>query len=105
MIDVSDVLDDFKQTIIYRVTTTTTIDFQPTETITDTDIEAVVQVAQKENLNVEAIDWSKQYLQIHSNDPLEIGQKVVYKSKEFKIIDLNDYSDYGYYEITAEEIK
>ena len=105
MIDVSDVLDDFKQTIIYRVTTVTTVNFQPTETIVDTNIEAVVQVAQKENLNVQAIDWSKQYLQIHANDPLKIGQKVVYKSKEFKIIDLNDYSDYGYYEITAEEIK
>ena len=105
MINVADVINDLKQPIIYRATTTTTVDFQPTETITDTDINAVVQVAQKENLNVEAIDWSKQYLQIHANDPLEIGQKVVYKSKEFKIIDLNDYSDYGYYEITAEEIK
>ena len=105
MINVADVINDFKQPIIYRVTTTTTVNFQPTETITDTDINAVVQVAQKENLNVEAIDWSKQYLQVHANDPLEIGQKVVYKSKEFKIIDLNDYSDYGYFEITAEEIK
>lgn len=105
MIDVSDILDDFKQTIIYRVTTVTTVNFQPTETIIDTDIEAVVQVAQKENLNIQAIDWSKQYLQIHANDALEINQKVVYKSKEFKIIDLNDYSDYGYYEITAEEVK
>ena len=32
MIDVSDVLDDFKQTIIYRVTTITTVNFKPTET-------------------------------------------------------------------------
>ncbi len=105
MLDVSDVINDFKQSIIYRVATTTTVNFQPTETITDTDIYAMVQVAQKENLNIEAIDWSKQYLQIHSSDPLEVGQKIVYKSKEFKIIDLNDYSDYGYYEVTAEETK
>lgn len=103
--NMAEVLDDFLQPVKTKIVTVTTVDFVPTETIVETDILAVVQVAQKEKLNPQAIDWSKRYLQVHSKEPLDMRALVEYQGKDYKVFELNDYSDYGYYEAICEEVK
>lgn len=105
ILDMSDAFDDLTQTIQKVVEVVETIDFEKTTTKTTTNIEAVVQPANLEKLNVESIDYSKQYLEIHSVSPLEIGDNIIWNSTEFNIVQLGDYNNYGFYNVIAEEIK
>ena len=99
-------LKRFEQQIIKRVKTITSVDFEETEVIKNTNIQAVVQVADAETIKVEQLDSSKENLMIHnSSDSLEIGQFVVWQGREYKIIKMSNYSDYGYKMPIAEEVK
>lgn len=93
------------QAVVLKTVTITKIDFVETQVITGVDINAVVQPAQKEKLNPAIIDWSREYLQIHSLTPLTFGQFIEYKGEDFKIVDGGGYSDYGYYEFVGEQTK
>lgn len=100
-----EVLDDFLQSVKIKIVTVATVDFVETETVVENNIQAVVQVAQKEKLNPQALDWSKRYIQVHSKSPLDMRALVEYQGKDYKIFELNDYSDYGYFEAICEEVK
>lgn len=101
--DMSDALDGLTQPTTYKQITTTTVDFVPVETVTEITIDAVVQPAKLADLQVEQIDYSKQYLQVHSTSPLTINDFIVWRGKDHKIIQLGPYQDYGFYEGVAEE--
>ena len=103
--NMSSVLTAFEQTIILKSIVQTVVDHRPVDTPTPNTIKAVVQVAEKEKLQIEIVDWSLQYLMVHSKTSFTINDLIEYKGKDFKIIDLGDYSDYGYYESIAEEVK
>lgn len=103
--NVSEVLDDFEQTITKRVITIVTVEFEEVETVVESSIRAVVQVAEKENLKVENIDWSLQYVWVHSKTELDINNEVVWSGRTFKVIAREDYNDYGYYAVVGEEVK
>lgn len=103
MIDMSDALDGLTQPVTYKQITTTTVDFVPTETVTTTTIDAVVQPARLADLNIEQVDYSKRYLQVHSVSPLVINDFIEWQGKDHKIIQLGPYQDYGFYEAVAEE--
>ena len=80
-------------------------DFNDVPHVDRDDYFAVVQVANKEKLNLESLDWSKEYKLIHSAQDADIGQYIEYKGRDFKIVDRGDHSDYGYYELVGEETK
>ncbi len=103
--NMSGVLTRFEQTVILKKVTQTVVYHRPVESTVDTSIKAVVQVAEKEKLQIEIIDWSLEYLMIHSKSQFDINDLIEYKSKNYKIIDLGNWSDYGYYESVAEEVK
>lgn len=103
--DMSEVLNEWSQIVMLRDIEKITVDFELVETITDTPIRAVIQVADKEKLNVNEVDWSLRYLQVHSKIELFIGQFIVYKGDEYKIITDANYSDYGFSDVFAEEVK
>ena len=103
--DMSGTLLAWQQVVKLKTATTTTVDFVKQVVVTESDIDAVVQVADKEKLNPDIVDWSLQYVLVHSDSAIEIGQFVEHKSKNFKIIDLGDYVDYGYYRAVVEEVK
>jgi len=105
MPDMSDVLDEYAQTILIKEITTTTVDFEPTETIVATVIEAVVQVADTEKIQVSDIDYSKEYIQVHSTYQMEINEIIEWLGKDYKIRSKKNYSQYGYTEAIGEEIK
>ena len=108
MIDVSDALDCFLQNITKRTITKTEDDnFQVTESVVESTVQGVVQPANPESLNVDIVDYSLQYLQIHthSGNSFMIDDVVVWGGRPHKIINRLPYQHYGYFEYVAEEIK
>ena len=103
--NMSDVLTDFEQIVQLKTTTQTIVNYRPVISSILTSFRAVVQPADKQNLQVADIDMSKEYLLIHSKTGLKINDIVVYKGKDYIIKTLGDFSDYGYYESIAEEVK
>ena len=104
--DMSEVLTEWSQLIKLKTKTETTIDFVPTTTIAALDIMAVVQPADPEKLKVEQIDYSLEYIQIHSVSPMAIGQYVEWLGRDFKLVPFRKgYGQYGYTEAVGEETK
>lgn len=103
--NMASVLGTFEQTIIKREKTVSIVDFQEHITYTDENFRAVVQVADTETLNTDNLDFSKEYIAIHSTTALNINDTVQYKGNDYRIIQLKDYSDYGYFKAIAEEYK
>jgi hypothetical protein len=104
-LDMSEMLEGFEQDVILRKRTTTTVDFVPTESITDTDIMAVVQVPDDETKRAENLDYSKTYQQFHSVSVLAMNDFIIYSGTEYKIVRLCAHGDYGYYEAIGEQVK
>lgn len=96
----------FSQPIILKKVTTIKKDFEVVFTIVEQqEILATVQPANKETLNIDSIDNSLIYLEIHSLEVLEINNFIEYKNKNYKIIEKGKYNDYGYNNVIAEESK
>jgi hypothetical protein len=103
--DMSEVLTCFLQPVTLKTVTVTSVDFVDTTTVTTQSIQAVVQPADKDKLNADNIDWSLEYQTIHSKSQLLEGQYAEYAGKDFKIISVMPYGDYGYFEAVGEETK
>jgi hypothetical protein len=100
--DVSEVLNDWAITIKRKVVTTITVDFETVQSVQISDISAVVQPAEMEKLNPATIDWSREYLQIHTAAALDVGDFIEYDGRDFKIVQRKAY---GHKETVAEETK
>lgn len=108
MIDISELMfdPDFVQAVTLKTVTFDTVDFQPVApAVTAIEILASVQPADKRKLNPDTIDWSLDYKMIHSATPLDLGKFIEYGGRDYKIIQLNNYGDNGYYEVVGEETK
>jgi len=103
--DMSSVLVAFERPVIVKTVAITTVDFVEVETITGRSQNCVVQVADKEKLNSETIDWSLGYLMVHSSSALEQGEYIEFEGADYKIIQRGPWSGYGYTEVMAEETK
>lgn len=104
--DMSAVLTDWSQPVILKTVTETTIDFIPVVNIAAANIMAVVQPADPEKLQVDQIDFSLEYIQIHSVSPMAIGQYVQWNGRDFKLVPFRKgYGQYGYTEAVGEETK
>jgi NAD(P)H-nitrite reductase large subunit len=88
-----------------KTTERTTVDFVSSVVVTSENIRAVVQVAKPELLNVNEIDWSLRYVQIHSKDLINLGQYVEYQGSDYKIITPSNYQDYGFSEVIGEQVR
>lgn len=104
--DMSEVLTEWSQPVVLKTKTETTIDFIPVIVITAQDIMAVVQPADPEKLQVDQIDFSLEYIQVHSVSPMAIGQYVEWMGRDFKLVPFRKgYGQYGYTEVVGEETK
>ena len=99
------VLDGWLQTVLLKTVTRTTVDFKPVEVVTVEPLLAVVQPTAKTNLNKDTLDWTKDNFTFHSKAALKIGQLIEYKGRDFKLAQVADYSDYGYWEAVGEDTK
>jgi len=103
--DMADVLTEWEIPVKLKTVTRQTVDFVDADVVVVSDIKAVVQVAQKERLNTDAIDWSLRYLQIHSKEQLTVGQFIEFEGEDYKIIDDGNYQLYGFSDVVAEQTK
>ncbi|MCV0420134.1 MAG: hypothetical protein K5804_17975 [Microbacterium sp.] len=102
----SDVLTEWSQSVKLKTVTITTVDFVETKTVVVADILAVVQPADPEKLQVDQIDFSLEYIQIHSVTPMAINQFVEWDGRDFKLVPFRKgYGQYGYTEVVGEETK
>ncbi len=105
ILDVSDALIEWERQTIIKTITTTTVDFQPVEVVTSRVQPCVIQVAEKEQINLDTIDWSLEYLMIHSRNALEIDELVEYDGRDYVIKQKGAWRGYGYHEVIAVETK
>lgn len=105
VLDVSDALNGLLQTVRIKTVTRTTTDFEPTNTVTGRDQQCVVQVAEKENVNPDTLDWSKEYIMVHSPQSIEIDELIEHDSKDFIVTQKGPWRGYGYFEVVAVETK
>ena len=105
--DMSDALVEWEQSVKLKVVTNTTVDFVETVTVSVTTIRAVVQPADKTKLQLDSLNWSKEYILIHNRGGgIEMNNFIEWKGGDFKIIGPNgNYSDYGFIELVGEETK
>lgn len=104
--DMSEVLTEWSQPVVLKTKTEATLDFVPTIVVSATNIMAVVQPADPERLQVDQIDFSLEYIQIHSVSPMAIGQYVEWLGRDFKLVPFRKgYGQYGYTEAVGEETK
>lgn len=103
--NVADALVGWTQPVLLKTVSKTTVDFQPVVIVTGATIEAVVQPTKKTLLNADTLDWSRSHFTFHSAEAMELGQLIEYKGKDYKVIELADYSDYGYFEAVGEHTK
>lgn len=104
--DMSDVLAEWSQPVKLKTVSVTTVDFVETEVITSSDILAVVQPADPEKLNVDQIDFSLEYIQVHSVSPMAINQYIEWNGRDFKLVPFRrGYGQYGFVEVVGEETK
>lgn len=105
IVDMSDTLTEWERAYKIKTVSTQTIDFVPVETVTARTQKCVVQVAEKEKLNPDTIDWSKEYLMIHSKENIAMDELIEYYGADYKVISRGPWRGYGYTEVVAEETK
>lgn len=105
ILDVSDALEEWERPTLIKTVTTTTVDFVEAEVVAGRTQDCVVQVAQKEQLNPDTINWSLEYLMVHSRSALEVDELIEYDGRDYIITEKGPWRGYGYYEVVAVETK
>lgn len=104
-LDMTDALIGWEQPVKLKTKKEITVDFVPVTTVVSQDIIAVVQSANKENLTLDSLDWSKEYLLIHARLKIEAGQFIEKDGRDYKVVSPADFMDYGFCHAIAEETK
>ena len=105
ILDVSDTLTEWERPTVIKTVTETTVDFQPVEAVTGRTQNCVIQVAEKEKLNPATIDWSLEYIMVHSRQGIEIDELIEYEGMDYIVIERGPWRGYGYTEVVAVETK
>ena len=100
--NMSDVLTEWEVPVTIKTVIQQTIDFKPNNVVTSRIIPAVIQVAQKNRLNADQIDFQLEYKTLHSVEPVENGEYLEFEGKDFKVIDSGAWQRYGYTEALCE---
>lgn len=96
---------------INSVTTTKDDDFNKTEVLVPRTVRGVVQPANKKRLNPDIVDWSLEYMLLHtvnsntSNGVINMGDRFTHLGVTYKIVETANYSEYGYFEGVGEQIR
>lgn len=105
ILDLSDALTEWERPQLIKTVTNTTVDFEPVENVTGRTQDCVVQVAIRENVNNDTLDWSLEHLLIHSKSALEIDELIEYDGRDYIVVEKGPWRGYGYFEVIATETK
>ena len=100
--NVSSALLGWTQPVLVKTVTETTADFQPVTVVTGENVQAVIQPTKKTQLNADTLDWSQPHITLHSETLLELGQLVERNGADYKVVEVQDWTDYGYCEAVCE---
>ena len=103
--NMSNVLDDLTKTLTFKTGVQSVVNYKPVITYTETTKEGVIYPSKSDELKSLVIDSSLAYFTVYSVDSLDINDLLSYKGKIFKIINKQDFSDYGYEVYIFEEVK
>lgn len=110
--DMSEVLDEWLQSVIHKTVTGDSGAFDINDLGTDdgesvapVTIQSVVQPADKDKLNTANIDWSLDYQMFHTKSNVIEGDFIEFDGRDYKIISRGAYGQYGYFELIGEETK
>jgi len=103
--DVSSALLGWTQPVLVKTVTETTVDFKPVTIVTGSTVQAVIQPTKKTLLNADTLDWSQPHITLHSETLLELGQLVEHRGADYKVVEQQDWLDYGYCEAVCEATK
>jgi hypothetical protein len=105
ILDVSDALTEWERPTVIKTVTETTVNFIPVESVASRTQNCVIQVAEKEKLNPSTIDWSLEYLMIHSKLLIEIDELIEYEGMDYIVIERGQWRGYGFTKVIAVETK
>lgn len=105
ILDMSDALSEWERPTTIKTVSSISVDFVVTETVVGRTQNCVVQVADRENVNPETIDWSLENLLVHSKLPILIDELLEHDDRDFIITQKGPWRGYGYYEVVATETK
>lgn len=103
MINVSDALDDWTQTLRVKTIRVETVDFEEVKTVVGINYDAMVQPTKRTVLNADTLDWERKHITLIGYTLLKNGQIVEYKGRDYKIIETHDWEDNGYCRAVCEE--
>lgn len=95
----------FAQNVTLKTITQTVVNHRPVNTATDSTIKATIIPASAEALKSLTIDESLAYFTMYAVVAIKPADRIVYKTKTYKVVQDKDYSDYGYSEYIIEEVK
>jgi len=104
-LDMCDALDCWMQPIILKTVACESVDFEETQTVTRETIDAVVQPTTDDKLRALNIDHSLQYQTIHTKSEIQEGQFFEFQGRDFKIISIKPWRQFGYNDGIGEETK
>lgn len=96
-------LHGWEQKLVLKTVTKTRIDFVDTIKVEGIDYLAVVQPTKRTIQNKDTLDWSKEHITTHSEQPIRRGQFIEYKGQDYKVIDVINASEYGFYKAICED--
>ena len=103
--NVSGALKAWEESYTVKTVSITTVDFVETEVVTGRSQRCVIQPADPEKLNPDTINWSLEYIVVHSQSAIEIDELIEYKGRDFRVSTRGAWGDYGFFKVVAEETK
>jgi hypothetical protein len=82
----------------------TSVDFLETEVETDFKVMALIQPQSSEAIKKMGLDRAKRNIMIHSLSELMINDKIQYRGRSYRILDPQDWGEYGFFESLGVEI-
>lgn len=68
-------------------------------------IDAMIQPQETSKLNKDVVDYSLDYILVHSVTEIEFDDYITYNNKQYKCFEIGKWNDYGFFIVVMEEIK
>lgn len=105
VLDMSEVLEEWSRPTTIKTVVKDSEDFKPQNTVTARTQDCVVQNAKKDKLNPATVNWSLNYIMVHSASDLSIGEFILHRGEDYKIVEDATQDGYGYCEVIAAQTK
>lgn len=99
------VISSFAVPVTLHTTIISIVNHRHQETETNTTINAVVQPQNKEQLNKDKVDYSLEYILIHSIVEIGINDSITNNGTKYKCFEKGNWRAYGFFEVVMEEVK